>query len=267
MFEPGKSIRLLWSLESNFFDPNFHEDETDMTDLFVWLEHQSRCHMPWSYQCSRNSCRHEAFFLNVLNLPEFDGKAMTAYEVSERMKEYIRRATPLFEPVDLEYNGQLCQTTFDILDRHRRLRRLTSRTAPPLLRGQKVEFKFANPLVQAEAETKTVSFTKVIAAPRGGHAVRSPPCASISSIGRAGRSAAPTTAPARRPNGSRGTKTKPMPSRRRPVLQQAAAAQAAALGHAGEQAGKAASAVKNVGDMAATSLEVREFRTRVSEAP
>jgi hypothetical protein len=38
-FESGNSIKIP-APESNFVDPNFHEDETDMTDFFVWLEHR-----------------------------------------------------------------------------------------------------------------------------------------------------------------------------------------------------------------------------------
>ncbi len=102
----------------------------------------------------------EAFFLNVLNLPPVDaGDKMTAYEVSERMKEYIRRATPLFEPMDIEYNGQLCQATFNQMQRAGAFGSVWD--WPQGLRGQKINFKFSNPLVQAEAERKTVSFTKV----------------------------------------------------------------------------------------------------------
>ncbi len=60
----------------------------------------------------------EAFFLNVLNLPPIEsGDKMTATEVQARMREYIQRATPLFEPMDIEYNGQLCHATWQMIDR------------------------------------------------------------------------------------------------------------------------------------------------------
>jgi hypothetical protein len=36
-FESGDSIKMP-APESHFFDPNFHEDEKDMIDFFVWLE-------------------------------------------------------------------------------------------------------------------------------------------------------------------------------------------------------------------------------------
>jgi hypothetical protein len=188
----------------------------------------------------------EAFFLNVLNLPEFDGKAMTAYEVSERMKEYIRRATPLFEPMDLEYNGRLCEATFDILDRAGAFGSHLDR--PPLLRRQKIEFKFANPLVQAEAEAKAVSFTKM--SQLLGAAMQFDPSVRADvNFDRAFRGAYDSTgAPAEWLQ----DEDKAAAIKTQAAAQQATAAQAAALGHAGEQAGKVAAAVKNVGDMASS---------------
>jgi hypothetical protein len=32
----------------------------------------------------------------------------------ERIKEYIRRALPLFEPMEVEYNGGLCEQTWNV---------------------------------------------------------------------------------------------------------------------------------------------------------
>ena len=188
----------------------------------------------------------EAFFLNVLNLPEFDGKAMTAYEVSERMKEYIRRATPLFEPVDLEYNGRLCEATFDILERAGAFGSHLDR--PPPLRGQKIEFKFANPLVQAEAEAKAVSFTK-LSQLLGAAMQFDPSVRADVNFDKAFRGVYDSTgAPAEWLEDD----DKAAAIKAQARAQQAAAAQAAAVGHASEQAGKAATAVKNVGDMAAS---------------
>lgn len=193
----------------------------------------------------------EAFFLNVLNLPEFDGKAMTAYEVSERMKEYIRRATPLFEPMDLEYNGRLCQTTFDMLDRVGAFGSHLDR--PPALRGQKIEFKFANPLVQAEAESKVVSFTKM-AQLLGAVMQFDPSVRADVNFDRAFRGVYEGTgAPAEWLE----DQDKAAAVKAQARAQQAAAQQAANLGHVSEQAGKAATAVKNVGEMASSLQNAR----------
>ena len=56
----------------------------------------------------------DAFYLNDLALPPTDVQ-MTAFETGQRVEEYIRRALPLFEPMESEYNGQLCEETFDML--------------------------------------------------------------------------------------------------------------------------------------------------------
>jgi hypothetical protein len=188
----------------------------------------------------------EAFFLNVLNLPEFDGKAMTAYEVSERMKEYIRRATPLFEPMDLEYNGRLCQTTFDMLERMGAFGSIWERPAP--LRGQKIEFKFANPLVQAEAEAKTASFKE--ASQLLGIALQFDPLIKAQfNLKKAFRDSIEGTGA---PAGWLVDERQANATAAQAQMQAAAAQQVTNLGHAGEQVGKIATTAKNVGEAATT---------------
>ncbi len=87
-----------------------------------------------------------AFFLNKLTLPVGD-KEMTAYETGERIREYIREALPLFEPMEMEYNGQLCDTTFELMMRSGQFG--SPEEIPEGLRNQEVEFKFESPLHDA----------------------------------------------------------------------------------------------------------------------
>ncbi len=164
------------------------------------------------------------------------------------MKEYIRRATPLFEPMDLEYNGQVCEATFNMLERMGAFGSIWER--PAALRGQRIEFKFQNPLVQAEAEARTASFTKM--AQLLGAAMQFDPAVRADiDFDKAFRGAYDGTgAPAAWLNDERNAAAIKAQGR----LQQAAAQQAADLGHVGEQAGKVARAVKNIGE-AATSLQ------------
>jgi hypothetical protein len=56
----------------------------------------------------------EAFYLNSLNLPD-PTREMTAYETSKRIEEYIRGALPLFEPMENDYNGTMCETEFGLM--------------------------------------------------------------------------------------------------------------------------------------------------------
>ena len=88
-----------------------------------------------------------AFYLNKLTLPPANSKEMTAYETQERIQEYIREALPLFEPMEIEYNGVLCEGTFDLMMRAGAFGR--PEQMPQGLRGQKVHFQFESPLHDA----------------------------------------------------------------------------------------------------------------------
>lgn len=97
----------------------------------------------------------QAFYLNKLSLPPPD-REMTAYETGQRIQEYIRNALPLFEPMENEYNGALCEMTFDALMR-------VGAFGPPeefpqSLRGEDVRFKFESPLHQAIERQKGQKF-------------------------------------------------------------------------------------------------------------
>lgn len=97
----------------------------------------------------------DAWFLNKLNLPPTGGPNMTAYEVSQRVQEFIRNALPLFEPMEADYNGALCDVTFELL--------LASapqlvQQMPRSLRGREVQFTFESPLHDAIEKAKVGQF-------------------------------------------------------------------------------------------------------------
>lgn len=99
----------------------------------------------------------EAFFLNVINLPEASqGDKMTAYETQERVKEYIRRALPLFEPMEVEYNGGLCEMTWNLcMD----LNAFGSfEDMPPILGSRDIIWQFESPLQAANERVKSEAF-------------------------------------------------------------------------------------------------------------
>lgn len=89
-----------------------------------------------------------AFFLDKVNLPmPTDSKEMTAFEVGQRLQEYIRGAMPLFGPMETEYNGGICDMTFDLLYRGGAFG--SKYEMPPSLRGADIQFKFISPLTDA----------------------------------------------------------------------------------------------------------------------
>lgn len=95
-----------------------------------------------------------AFFRDKLNLPPTSG--MTAYEVSQRVQEYIRNTLPLFEPIEHEYNAPLCDTVFSLLMRAGAFG--SPFDMPEELHGRDVEFIFESPLRDATERVKVQSF-------------------------------------------------------------------------------------------------------------
>lgn len=94
---------------------------------------------------------HSAFFLDALTLPE-RAPEMTAYEVGQRVQEYIRNALPIFEPMEMEYNARLCDETFDLLWRNGAFG--DPRSWPQKLRGAEIDFTFESPLHDAIEQQK-----------------------------------------------------------------------------------------------------------------
>lgn len=97
----------------------------------------------------------EAFYLNKLTLPS-PGQDMTAYEVGQRIQEYIRQAMPLFEPMETEYNAPLCDITFSKLMRAGAFG--SPLDMPKELRNQDIEFTFESPLHDATEREKGQRF-------------------------------------------------------------------------------------------------------------
>lgn len=97
----------------------------------------------------------QAFYLNRLSLPPPD-REMTAYETGQRIQEYVRNALPLFEPMENEYNGSLCEMTFDLLMRAGAFG--PAQEFPRSIRNQDVRFRFESPLHQAIERQKGQKF-------------------------------------------------------------------------------------------------------------
>lgn len=96
-----------------------------------------------------------AFYLDALQMPE-RGPEMTAYEVGQRVQEYIRNALPIFEPMEMEYNARICEETFDLLLHNGGFG--PPQSWPKTLRGQEIDFAFESPLHDAIEEQKGQKF-------------------------------------------------------------------------------------------------------------
>jgi hypothetical protein len=98
----------------------------------------------------------QAFYLNKLNLPTPTAQPMTAYEMSQRIQEYIRSALPLFEPMETEYNASLCEDTFECLLRTGAFG--SPHDFPDSIQGAQIRFRFESPLHQAIERKKGQQF-------------------------------------------------------------------------------------------------------------
>lgn len=94
-----------------------------------------------------------AFYLNKINLPASSGGKMTAYETSVRVQEYVRNALPLFDPLEDEVNGQVCDDTFALLMDNRAFGDM--RDIPQGLQGSEISFRFKNPLKDYAEKAKS----------------------------------------------------------------------------------------------------------------
>lgn len=107
-------------------------------------------------QDSRDILR-QCFFLNKLRAfnPTTDPQ-MTAYQAGQLVQEYIRGALPLFEPMEAEYNGAICDETFDLLYRGGAFG--SPLDVPRELRDADVDFQFESPLHDAIEQQKGIKF-------------------------------------------------------------------------------------------------------------
>lgn len=101
----------------------------------------------------------KAFFLDKIDfLPDRGNGDVTREEILQRVQQYVRAASPLFSPMEAEYNGQLCLKTYNLLQR-------TGAFGPPdevpdLLKGKEVHFVFRSPLTEAIEQGKAAIFAQ-----------------------------------------------------------------------------------------------------------
>ena len=101
----------------------------------------------------------KAFYLDKLTMPQRTA-AMTAYEVGQRVQEYIRDALPLFGPMEMEYSAALCDETFAML---RRRGAFGPESAwPKALQQADIDFSFESPLHDAVEAQNVQKFQECI---------------------------------------------------------------------------------------------------------
>lgn len=100
----------------------------------------------------------QAFYLNKLTLPQRT-QEMTAYEVGQRIQQYIRDALPIFEPMEQEYNGAMCEESFELLMRAGAFG--SPFDLPRSLQGAEIDFRFESPLHDAIEQQRGQKFLEM----------------------------------------------------------------------------------------------------------
>jgi hypothetical protein len=112
----------------------------------------------------------DMFYLSKLALPPAEGgDKMTAYEAGQRVEEYIRSTLPLFEPMEVEYNGGLCEETFNLCMDLNLFGPMDGMPEP--LKGKDVRWQMDSPLQEALERTKYTAFLQTTNLMQSGLAV------------------------------------------------------------------------------------------------
>lgn len=98
----------------------------------------------------------QAFFLDSLQLPPVGEGGMSPIEVDHRISQWLRQSMPIFEPMEFEYNGALCEDTFELLLRNNAFG--PTREIPRSLSGSNIQFKFQSPIHEASDQRKGQKF-------------------------------------------------------------------------------------------------------------
>lgn len=102
----------------------------------------------------------QCFYLNKLKpfVPTTD-PTMTAFQAGQIVAQYIRDALPLFEPMEAEYNGGLCEETFEVIKRAGGFG--APQDMPRQLLDADIRFRFQSPLHDAIESQKGQKFLEM----------------------------------------------------------------------------------------------------------
>lgn len=129
--------------------------QTDAKGMPIGRDMQADCRAMLS-QC---------FYLNKIKpfVPSTDPN-MTAYQAGQIVAQYIRDALPLFEPMEAECNGGICEESFQVLMRAGAFGR--PEDMPEQLHGADFRWRFQSPLhdaIEAQKGTKFLEMSQIIA--------------------------------------------------------------------------------------------------------
>ena len=118
-----------------------------VSDAFAALQVEGDMRVGFEMRKDVREMLSKAWFLDKLALPEA-GKEMTAYETARRVEEHVRNLLPLFEPMEIEYNTQLLDKAFSVLDN---MGAFDWSQMPDDLSNADITWTFKNPMQEASS--------------------------------------------------------------------------------------------------------------------
>jgi hypothetical protein len=97
----------------------------------------------------------DSFYLSKIRFPEIK-KEMTAFEASKLWDDFIRESLPLFEPVQVDYNENLVDGTFQDMLARGAFGAIDD--MPQILRGRDIVWEFDTPITVAAGKALTGAF-------------------------------------------------------------------------------------------------------------
>lgn len=95
-----------------------------------------------------------AFYLDRIQLPEVADRT-TAFEIARRLEQHARNLLPLFEPIQIEYNTRLLDTSFAFLQN---MKKIDWRQVPQELANTDFTWGFESPIQQARYRVMVEQF-------------------------------------------------------------------------------------------------------------
>ncbi len=138
-----------------FVDPDY---DWRTGDAIQYLESRSNFTLGLEMRQDARNLLANAFFINKIFLPG-EGE-MTAFETQKRIEEFIRHASPIFEPVD-DGNHELLNATYRALENMGKIR--YSDMPHALVRHEdeekiEISYQFENPIRDAEGRARVAQF-------------------------------------------------------------------------------------------------------------
>jgi hypothetical protein len=131
------------------------EHEGKLTDVLDVVKIEADMRVGFQMRVDLREMLAKAWYIDKLNLPESGAKEMTAFEVARRLEEHIRNLLPIFEPIQVEYNAAMLDTTFQLLVN---MKKIDFSLMPDSMSAIDTEWEFETPIQSAESRLLVEQF-------------------------------------------------------------------------------------------------------------